>query len=62
MTNKTKYYKYTKIVLSERMAFRELTRPRGLTQEEYQRGKEKQKKTETPKTITGKEGANYKFS
>jgi hypothetical protein len=31
-------------------------------QEEYQRGKEKQKKTETPKIKTGQEGANYKFS
>jgi hypothetical protein len=39
-----------------------LTRLTGLTQEEYQRGKEKQKKTETPKVKTGKEGVNYKFS
>jgi hypothetical protein len=63
ITNKTNTSNNTKIVLTDQKRhLGRLTRPTGLTQEEYQRGKEKQKKTETPKIITGKEGVNYKFS
>jgi hypothetical protein len=50
------------VLASQKRRLGRLTRLTGLTQEEHQRGKEKQKKTETPKIITGKEGDNYKFS